>query len=207
MNPPDPLVPFTFQKFRNIIAIKPIIFIVAMSKSNSKFDEIKESVNESNKDVAMMSSDPSNQKNKKPLKTSEKNHNLNKMKTISIVPKKIEITTQKRASYFEDYRAPTQIFAKNPQKTITLNRIQNFIKRTSSAPLNLLNQIRVLIRAAKMLRFRTKFRNLKYVNVEQIKLIDDISYFPEKPQKLKYIKRFTEKNVIFLFLLSKVYWK
>lgn len=147
----------------------------------------------------MISSDPSSQKNKKPLKTSEKNHNLGKMKTISVVPKKIEINTQKRTSYFEDYRATPQIFAKTQQKT--LNRIQNFIKRTSSAPLNLLNQIRVLLRAAKMLRFRTKFRNLKYVNVEQIKLIDDISYFPEKPQKIKYIKRFTEKNVIFHFLL------
>lgn len=71
------------------------------------------------------------------------------------------------------------------------------LEKKHNSTINMLNQIRVLIKAANILRFRTKFRNLKYINENQAALLFDKSYFPEKQQKIYFLRRFTEKNVIF----------
>jgi len=67
--------------------------------------------------------------------------------------------------------------------------------RPSHTPINLLNHIRILIKAANILRFRTKFRDLRFINEKQIGLINDESNFQGKLQKNYFLKRFTEKNV------------
>ena len=93
----------------------------------------------------------------------------------------------------------TSIFqARISNNSTKMQRLNQFVKRSFSAPLNLLNQIRILIKAAKVFRFHTKFRSLKYITDRQLGMINDLSYFPEKKQKEFFLKRFTEKNVIIL---------
>ena len=73
--------------------------------------------------------------------------------------------------------------------------LENFDSNDQS--FNLLNLIKILMKAANLFRFRTKFRGVRFINERQIGLIDDICYFPQKNQKKIYLKQYTEKNVIF----------
>ena len=85
-------------------------------------------------------------------------------------------------------------FKKFEEKQIATNqKNQDEINGT----INLLNQIRILIKAANFFNFRTKFRGMKFINDKQTELIGDISNFIEKTQKERFLKRFTEKNVNF----------
>lgn len=79
-----------------------------------------------------------------------------------------------------------------------INEAKNVFNKTISAPLNLLKKIMILIRVANKFKNRTKYRDLKFIPSDKIKLINDKSYFVEFSQKNRYLKRFTEKNVNFL---------
>lgn len=99
---------------------------------------------------------------------------------------------------------------KDQKQNLKINIVPSFLKEskniTFTPPLkshptiiNMLNRIRVLIKAANLFRFRTHFRTLKFINETQLSLIDDRTYFPEKKPREFYLKRFTEKNVNFFF--------
>ena len=64
-----------------------------------------------------------------------------------------------------------------------------------TSSLNSLRKIIILIRCAKMFLFRTKFRDLRFVNKKQIEMIHDETHFPEKKHNILFYQRFTEKKV------------
>ena len=108
---------------------------------------------------------------------------------------------------------PVKIVSSFPKKTVSNKihaKIKNFngkmcsinnqfcenLKKSLSGSLNSLRKIIVLIRCAKVLRFRTKFRDLRFVNKKQVDMISDVTHFPEKKQhNILFYQRFTEKNV------------
>ena len=81
---------------------------------------------------------------------------------------------------------------KRDNKSVNYEQIQ-----IRKKPANLLAVLYSLIRIVNTLKFRTKFRNLKNIDDEQVKFVCDCSYFPEKKQKDLSLKRYFEKKVIF----------
>lgn len=88
-----------------------------------------------------------------------------------------------------------EIKLKNFAKSFGERGERSKLQEIASAPVNLLNQIRILIKAANLFRFRTKFRSLRYINEMQMGLLDDETNFQGKMRKDYYLKRFTEKSV------------
>ena len=119
-------------------------------------------------------------------------------------PKKVDLTQ------IEPKSTPNSIFnAIEPPVTIpTQNRISLFPakpfepheKRKQSEPvINILFRFTSILKAINLLRMRTFYRPIKYVNEQQIELIKDTSCFISRQQENDmFVKRFLEKNVIFL---------
>ncbi len=96
---------------------------------------------------------------------------------------------------------PREKFSKSPSKPKTKKNKKKLEIKTSEKEkkfgktINFIKQIRLLIKIANLMKFRTKFRTLNNISKEKIGLLNDISYFPEKNEKHHFLKRFTEKNV------------
>ena len=67
-------------------------------------------------------------------------------------------------------------------------------------PINFLNHIRLIVKAVNVLRFRSSRRGLKGLKENQIEWIGDDTFFPQKKQKIYFLKRYTETNVNFYFI-------
>lgn len=85
--------------------------------------------------------------------------------------------------------------AKNPPAKIPTETLQPKKMRT----INFLNHIRLIVKAVNVLRFRSSRRNLKGLKENQIEWIGDETFFPQKKQKIYFLKRYTETNVKFNF--------
>ena len=71
------------------------------------------------------------------------------------------------------------------------------LKPELQRPINLLHHILFLIKAAKIFRFRSRFRPFKFLTEGQMEYINDKAFFPEMKKKMQgFLRRFTEKNVI-----------
>lgn len=109
-----------------------------------------------------------------------------------------------------------KIFDVEPLQMPTKNRINLFqpvkleekpIKipineeKSNEAPINILFRLTCILKAINILRMRTCYRPLNYANEEQIKLINDNTFFPDKKkeEKEKYYRMYTEKNVKLLY--------
>ena len=72
------------------------------------------------------------------------------------------------------------------------------------APINILFRLTCILKAINLLRMRTFYRPLKYINDDQIELINDTScHFFSKKEKDLFLKQYTEKNVNFLNKICK----
>lgn len=132
-------------------------------------------------------------KKPKKFKTFAEGRTQTRKKEVKIAPKSIFIKSPLSSN------KESMLFADKPsfEASQNSNSLKIPLGGPSHAPINLLNQIRILIKAANIFRFRTKFRNMKFLKEDQAKLFFDQAYFPEPSQKQYFLKRFTEKNVNF----------
>ena len=87
------------------------------------------------------------------------------------------------------------------RETVLLNEDSQLplreLKPELQRPINLLHHILFIIKAAKILRFRSRFRPFKFLTDSQMEYINDKTFFPEMKEKMQgFLRRFTEKNVI-----------
>ena len=132
----------------------------------------------------------------KRVKTAQVSPRSRQLSKKSVSKKEVKLSR----IYTKSFHTSSQVtpIVDNELKLKNFAKVKSFVDQKSkrSAPINLLNHIKVLIRAANILRFRTKFRGLSFINEEQVGLIDDQCYFPGRMQRDYFLKRFTEKNVI-----------
>lgn len=120
---------------------------------------------------------------------------------IQIIPKK---TIPKKNKHLTDIGNNTFNFQeslKSPNSPNSFKRKRSKFALSSQiqTPINMLHRIMLLLKIAKRLRDRTRFRSMKFLTKNQAKLIFDETYTPEASHKPFFLKRFTEKNVFYSF--------
>lgn len=78
-------------------------------------------------------------------------------------------------------------------------------KEENEAPINILFRLTCILKAINLLRMQTFYRPLKYINDEQIELINDPSCYFNKKEKDIFLKQYTEKNVLLVFVKVTIY--
>ena len=89
----------------------------------------------------------------------------------------------------------------------TQNRLTLFRKRTNESKIsakptaiNILYRLTSILKVINLLRMRTFYRPMKYINDNQIEMINDQTCFSRKKQeKDVFFRQYTEKNVKYFF--------
>ena len=130
-------------------------------------------------------------------------------KRNKIFPKleKSEKQTMKKSTFKLNRVSNSSLEGSSKQEPLNVDEIIEKEDKVgfSFGPVNLLNLIKLLMKAVNMFRFRTKFRGVRFINERQIGMIEDVSYFPGKTQKEIYLKRYTEKKVKSCLLCKKMF--
>ena len=127
-----------------------------------------------------------------------------------------EVIRKKKQALTANIRKPSQqIYPKSPKSSkknlMEDKEHQKSLREKSETtdivpnlkPINLLNHIRLIIKAARKLRFRSSCRDFKGLKENQLEFINDEVFFPEKNQRNYSLKRYSEANVLFFsFFLS-----
>ena len=125
--------------------------------------------------------------------TSLNHHNKPNEKTNKIFPKPISSDSSNNTK--QSFKLKLNHIFGSAVKSETFHEILDKNAPDVVRNVNLLNLLRILMKAVNRFRFRTKYRGVRFINERQIELINDVSNFREKMQRGAYLKRYTEKNV------------